>query len=204
MATISKIKVNKASRRYGVKLSQSAKSPVQTRAYPPGIHGPKRQGRLSEFGSQLREKQIARIAYGIMERQFENYYKKATAQKGDTGEILQQLLEMRLDNVIYRVGFAKTRRMARQMVGHRMFMVNDKRIDIPSYQVRIKDQITIKPTKAGKKIFSELDATLEKHQAPSWLKLDKTTKTVTIVALPSDADFEKIFNPRLIVEFYSR
>lgn len=204
MARIPKVKVNKASRRYGVKLSQSEKSPVQTRAYPPGIHGPKRRARLSEYGSQLKEKQMARIMYGVMEKQFAKYYEKASKQSGDTGEILQQLLETRLDNVVYRAGFAKTRRMARQMVSHRLLEINGKRIDVPSYQVRIKDEITIKPSKAGKKIFAELTKTLEKHTAPSWLKVDKNDLKITVVAKPTGDELEKTFNPRLIVEYYSR
>ncbi len=204
MAIIPRKKITKASRRYGVNLSQSEKSILVKRSYPPGIHGPKRQGRLTEYGSQLKEKQIARLTYGIMERQFANYYKKAIAQKGDTGETLQQLLELRLDNVIYRLGFAKTRRQARQMVSHGFFLVNGDKTNIPSYQLQAKDEIKIKENKLNSKLFTDLEKRLEKYQTPSWLYLDLKTKTGKVVNKPTSDEIEQTFNPRLIVEYYSR
>ncbi len=204
MAIIPRKKITKASRRYGVNLSQSEKSILVKRSYPPGIHGPKRQGRLTEYGSQLKEKQIARLTYGIMERQFANYYKKAIAQKGDTGETLQQLLELRLDNVIYRLGFAKTRRQARQMVSHGFFLVNGDKTNIPSYQLQAKDEIKIKENKLNSKLFTDVEKRLEKYQTPSWLYLDLKTKTGKVVNKPTSDEIEQTFNPRLIVEYYSR
>ena len=204
MAKIPRTKITKASRRYGVNLSQSEKSVLVKRNYPPGIHGPKRQGRLSEYGSQLKEKQIARLTYGIMERQFANYYKAAIKQKGNTGEKLQQLLEMRLDNVIYRLGFAKTRRQARQMVSHGFFLVNGVKADIPSYQVKPKDEITVKDSKQDSKLFVDFEKRLEKFTPPVWLALDLKKKAGKVINKPGSDDIEQTFNPRLIVEYYSR
>ena len=195
---------HKACRRFGMKICQSDKCPVLRRNYPPGIHGPKGAKRLTQYGTQLREKQIAKAVYGLMEKQFVNYYKKAFNQKGDTGEILQQLLETRLDNVIYRAGFAKTRRMARQMVSHGMFIVNGQKLDIPSYQVKIKDEIGIKESKTKAKTFLELDEKLKDRQTPSWMALDPGKKTVKITGVPKVDDIEQVFSTRLIVEFYSR
>lgn len=195
---------HKACRRYGIKLCQSDKCPVTRRNYPPGIHGVKGKKRMTEYGIQLREKQIAKAVYGLMEKQFVNYYKEAIRREGDTGQILQELLENRLDNVVYRCGFAKTRRMARQMVNHGLFYVNNKKLDIPSYQVKIKDEISIKPEKVNAKVFAELDKKLKDHQTPQWISLDPAKKVAKITSKPSVDDTEQLFNTRLIVEFYSR
>lgn len=195
---------HKACRRWGVKICQSDKCPVIRRNYPPGIHGVKGKRRLTEYGTQLREKQIAKAAYGIMEKKFEKYYEEALRQKGDTGEILQQLLERRLDNVVYRAGFAKTRRMARQLVNHGIFQVNGKKVDIASFQVKVKDEISIKPGKENLKNFAELDKKLKDHQTPAWITLDPSKKVAKITGLPTSDDTEKLFSAKLIVEFYSR
>lgn len=200
----------KQCRREGIKLFLkgekcfSAKCPIVKRNYPPGVHGTKRRTRPTEYGQQLREKQKAKRIYGILERQFKNYYKKAIRQKGDTGEILQQLLEMRLDNVIYRIGLTQSRNHARQMVNHCLFLVNNKKVNIPSYQIKPKDEITIKPEKAKAKIFDDLAKKLEKHDVPAWINFDLKTKTAKILNKPKSEDLEHTFNPRLIVEFYSK
>lgn len=200
----------KQCRREGTKLFLkgekcfSPKCPVLKRNYPPGIHGIKSRKRSTEYGNQLREKQKAKRIYGILERQFKNYYQKAIRQQGDTGEILQQLLEMRLDNVIYRAGLASSRRQARQMVNHNLFLVNGKKVNIPSYQVKPKDEITIKPEKEKAKIFAELEKKLEKYEAPAWVNFDLKTKTTKILNKPNQEELEQTFNPRLIVEFYSK
>ncbi|MFA6254569.1 MAG: 30S ribosomal protein S4 [Patescibacteria group bacterium] len=182
----------------------SPKCAILKRNYPPGLHGPKGRRRQTEYGQQLREKQKAKRVYGILERQFRNYYRKAITQKGDTGEIIQQLLEMRLDNVIYRLNLAKSRKQARQMVGHNLFLVNGKTVNIPSYQLKAKDEITIKPEKIKVKNFTDLEKKLEKQEAPGWISFDLKTKTAKILNKPSGSALEQIFNPRLIVEFYSR
>ena len=201
----------KKCRREGVKLFLkgqkcfSPKCPIVRRNYPPGLHGQKgRRGRMTEYGQQLREKQKAKRVYGILERQFRNYYQKAIKQRGDTGEIIQQLLEMRLDNVIYRSGFADSRKQARQMVNHGLFLVNGKKVNIPSYQLKPKDEITIKPEKTKAKIFTDLEKKLEKKEFPNWLHFDLKTNTVKILNKPTGNELEKTFNPRLIVEFYSK
>jgi len=200
----------KQCRREGTKLflrgekCSSPKCPILKRNYPPGIHGPKGRRRPTEYGNQLREKQKAKKIYGILERQFRNYYLKAISQKGDTGEIIQQFLELRLDNAIYRVGLASSRKQARQMVNHGLFLVNGKKVDIPSYQLKSKDEITIKPEKTKAKIFNDLEKKLEKKTMPAWISFNLQDLKIKILNKPQGGELEQIFNPRLIVEFYSK
>ncbi len=206
--------IGKMSRREGVALttSESVLKLMQRRAYPPGMHfssqrqygGGKRRRRLSTFGKQLREKQKAKRLYGIMERQFRNYFEKASRMKGNTAENLAYLLESRLDNVVFRLGFAKTRPQARQMVSHALFTVNGKKLNIPSYHVRIDDEITIRENKQKKGVFSDLEERLVNHTAPSWLHADLPTKTGKIVGKPEGEELQEVYDPKLIVEFYSR
>lgn len=202
-------KLGKMSRREGVALSTSDKvmKVMQRRPYAPGMHGApqmRRRSRLSVYGMQLREKQKAKRLYGVMEKQFRNYFAKASRMKGNTAENLQQLLESRLDNVIYRLGFAKTRPQARQMVSHALFTVNGKKLNIPSYQVRIDDEIAIRDNKKEKGIFSELDERLKNHDAPGWLHMDIGSKVGKIVGVPEGEDLKEVYDSKLIVEFYSR
>ncbi len=200
----------KKCRREGIKLFLkgekcfSAKCPILRRNYPPGVHGPKRKSRPTEYGQQLREKQKAKKIYGILERQFRNYYSKAMAEKGDTGELLQQLLELRFDNVIYRAGLAKSRRQARQMVSHGLFSINGKNVNIPSYQLKPKDEISIKNSKEKLKLFNEIEKVFEKQISSSWLSLNPKNKSIKILNKPKAEEIEQTFSPRLIVEFYSR
>lgn len=203
-------KMGKMSRREGVALSASegVLKLMQRRAYAPGMHGNPRGGgrraRLSVYGQQLREKQKAKRLYGVMEKQFRNYFKKASAMPGNTAENLSQLLETRLDNAIFRLGLAKTRPQARQMVSHALFMVNGKKVDVPSYKVRIDDEITIRENKRQKGVFSDLDERLRNHTVPGWLHLDEATMTGKVVSLPEGEDLKEVYDPKLIVEFYSR
>src|SRR5512142_663123 len=141
------------------------KCPVTRRGYKPGQHGPTSRTRPTPFGIQLREKQKAKNTYGLMETQFRNYFEKATRKLGNTGSFLVQMLEMRLDNVIYRLGFAKSRSLARQLAGHGHIRVNGKKVTIPSYQTRPGDVITLSGRIAKSKLFAEEAARLEKHQA---------------------------------------
>lgn len=165
----------------------------------------RRKRKSTEYGKQLAEKQIAKEIYGLRERQFSNYYKEAFRREGDTGNTLRQLLQMRLDSVVYQAGFGKSILAARQMVSHGFFMVNGKKVNIPSYQVKIKDIISIKPSKENKKVFNEeAEEVLKNKQIPSWLAVDKKTKTIKIAAKPVDQELDQQFNPRLIVEFYSK
>lgn len=196
--------IGKLSRREGVSLDENPKNPVKRRPYPPGMHGPNKTKRMSGYGLQLREKQKAKRFYGVMERQFSNYFKKAIRIKGNTGEILTRMLEMRLDNVVYRLGFAKTRRMSRQMVNHGFFEVNGKCVDIPSYQVSVGDTITIKGNKQSKTVFNSLDSVLAKYKTSGWLHIDAKTKIGKVTSMPEGEDLKQAFDPTLIVEFYSR
>ncbi len=175
------------SRREGVALSNGASvlKVMQRRAYVPGVHG-KAGGfapKLSVYGTQLREKQKAKRLYGIMERQFRNYFKKAASMSGNTGEHLARLLETRLDNTVYRLGFAKTRPQARQMVSHAMFFVNGETVNIPSYQVKVGDIIEVRPNKKAKKLFNDISDRMKNHTVTSWLHREEDTKG-KIVSMP--------------------
>lgn len=180
------------------------KCPVVRRAYPPGMHGQNSTTRLSNFGIQLREKQKAKKMYGLMERQFALYYARAIGKAGNTGETILRLLEQRLDNVVYRLGFAKSRSMARQLVRHGHISVNGQRLDIPSYQVQVHDVIEIHPSKQSKKLFADLPKELEQRQVPAWLTLDRKALTATIIDVPPVEELRQSINAQLIVEFYSR
>lgn len=191
-------------RRLGLRRTDSPKDPTVRRNYPPGVHGPKGRPRLSQYGTQLAEKQKAKILYNVSEKQFRKYYELAVRKQGDTGEILKQVLETRLDNVIYRSGLAATRPQARQMVNHGFFLVNGKKVDIPSFAVKPRDEVSIKPVKQESKLVVNVQANYRKHEAPSWLHVNHDAMTTKIVSLPKPEDAEQAFNPRLIVEFYSR
>jgi len=197
-------------RRQGDKLflrgerCSSAKCAIIRRNYPPGVHGQKGTGRLTGYGIQLREKQKAKRLYGVMETQFRNYFESAKKLKGDTSEHLVRNLETRLDNVVYKLGFARSRAMARQMVSHGLLTVNDKKVNIPSYAVRTNDVIRIKDNKTSKKIFENLKDRLNKHETPSWLLLDANKLEGKILGMPEGDELKQLFDPKLIVEFYSR
>lgn len=201
--------MGKMSRREGVALStsESILKLMQRRAYAPGVHGSPRMGgrsRLSVYGKQLREKQKAKRLYGIMEKQFRNYFNKASRMPGNSTENLQRLLETRLDNTVFRLGLAKTRPQARQMVSHAMFTVNGKKVNVPSYQVRLDDEIGIRENKQSKGVFSDLDERLKNHSLPSWLHMDLSSKVGKVVGEPMGEDLKEVYDPKLIVEFYSR
>lgn len=201
-------KMGKMSRREGVALSPSAKvmKVVQKRASVPGVHGSAQGGRsrLSVYGTQLREKQKAKRLYGIMEKQFRNYFEKASHMQGNTSENLAKLLETRLDNVVYRLGFAKTRPQARQMVSHAIFEVNGKKVDIPSFKVSIDDVVAVRANKKEKKLFEDLDKRLANQTVPGWLHMDMQALSGKVVSMPEGEDLKEVYDPKLIVEFYSR
>ena len=195
----------KLSRRLGITLGKE--KVVRRRPYPPGIHGPKqarRRPRLSSYGEQLLEKQKAKALYGVMERQFRNLFEKAAKKPGNTSEVLLQLLELRLDNTVYRLGFAKTRRQARQMVSHGFIQINGKKVDIPSYSVRVGDEISLKESKKEKGIVKQIPEAMKESQMPKWLARDEKALTGKVTGLPEREDLESLFDPTLIVEFYSR
>lgn len=194
-------------RREGVSLCGRENCAFKRRSYPPGVHGPKairRKPRLSSFGLQLREKQKAKRLYNIMEKQFRNSFEAAEKAKGNTSEILVQYLEQRLDNVIYRLGFAKTRRQARQMVSHGFITINGSRVDIPSYKVRVGEVIGIVEKKQATALVNTNKEALAKHETPQWLSLDASTLSGKVTGIPEGEDLRSVFDPTLIVEFYSR
>jgi small subunit ribosomal protein S4 len=174
---------------------------VERRSYPPGEHG---RGRIkqSEYLLQLREKQKARRYYGILERQFRNYYEKANRGTGVTGENLLRLLETRLDNVVYRLGFAASRSQARQLVRHNHFEVNGRRVNIPSYQVSAEDTITLREKSPARDVVT--DATDLTASVSPWLQADHDNLTGKVLRLPDRADIDTPVQEQLIVELYSK
>lgn len=197
-------------RREGVKLylkgdkCYSRKCPVDRRAYPPGQHGQSMRRKLSDYGVQLREKQKMRRIYGVRERQFRNYVAEAVRRPGVTGENLLRLLEMRLDNVVYRMGLAASRAQARQFVSHGHILVNGKRVDIASYQLRPGDVVSV--AEDARKI-PPLLAALEGaggRALPAWLEFDANQMTGRILSAPVRDDIDTDVQESLIVEFYSR
>ena len=162
-----------------------------------------RRKKVSEYGAQLKEKQKVRFIYGVLEKQFRHYFVKASNMKGVTGENMLQLLELRLDNVVYRLGLAKIRRMARQVVGHGHIRVNGKKVDIPSYQVKAGDVITLRQRSMESEMFKSLREGTS-VLLPKWLTFDAQNLTGTVAALPSREDIDYEVQENMIVEFYSR
>lgn len=196
-------------RREGMKLflkgdrCYTGKCAIDRRAYAPGQHGQSRGKKPTEYGIQLREKQKVRRIYGVQEKQFRSYYDKANRQKGIVGENLLRLLERRLDNVVFQLGFATSRPEARQLVRHGHFTINGRRVDIPSFLVRVGDIVGVKEASKSsprlKEILSSLDRT-----PPKWMSLDANAATGTIIALPDREDIQLPIQEHLIVEKYSR
>jgi len=195
---------HKECRRHGVKLCQSAKCPLSRRNYPPGIHGPKGRKRSTEYGMQLAEKQKAKITYNMLEKQFRLTFNKATKMEGDLGQNLIILLEKRFDNVVYRLNLADTRSQARQLVNHGHFLVNGKKLNIPSYMVKSGDVITLHSGSVNNKYFKEKFNSIKSESIPGWLYLDAKKKEAKVLHDPKDANSEKIFDPQAVIEYYSR
>lgn len=198
----------KQCRREGKKLflkgerCYTVKCAVSKRAYAPGQHGQDRKMRVSEYCTQLREKQKLKRIYGIMEKQFRKYYDDAARSKGNTGSLLVMLLEKRLDNVIYRSGIASSRNQARQLVNHGHFLVNKKRCDIPSYIIREGDVITVK--KEDIAYFKNIKEDLKASTAPSWMNFDPKKMEVKINSLPTENEAELDVNIHLVIEYYAK
>ena len=179
------------------------KCPIETKNYPPGEHGLNRRAKVSEYGIQLREKQKIKRIYGLLETQFRNYFDKANKQKGITGENLVKLLESRFDNVIYRLGFAASRKQARQLIRHRHFMINDRLVDIPSYSLSAGDILKLRDkSKKLDTIHSSLKRV--KDSTYSWLTVDKANLLGTFVQVPERDDIPINANEQLVVELYSK
>ncbi|HUZ36658.1 MAG TPA: 30S ribosomal protein S4 [Streptosporangiaceae bacterium] len=181
----------------------SPKCPIEIRPYPPGEHGRNRP-KESEYLLQIREKQKARRIYGILERQFHGYYEEATRKRGKTGENLLQILESRLDNVVFRAGFAKSRDMARQLVTHGHFLVNGKKVDIPSYRVSSSDIIEVAPKSLEMTPFVVAKAEAGERPAPAWVEVIPGKMRVLVHTLPVRAQIDTQVQEQLIVELYSK
>ncbi len=191
------------SRREGVNLGLKKKWSLDKREAAPGQHG-FRRAKLSNYGMQLREKQKAKRIYGVLERQFKNYYLKATASKGVTGTVLLQMLETRLDNVIYRLGFAITRAQGRQMVSHGLVRVNGKKVNIASASVRVGDEISFAAKDAtGKYVKKNLEMN-EGWAVPAWLQADNDNFKGKVLRLPAREDIVVPLSEQLIIELYSK
>ena len=182
----------------------SQKCPVVRRAYAPGVHGlASARKKVSEYGTQLRAKQKVKRIYGVLEEQFRNYYKKAEGKQGLTGEVLLQLLEMRFDNVVYRMGFATSRRLARQLIKHGHFTVNGKKVDIPSFELKPGDKIEVKKSKQSNNYFKEIVKKKE-NQESLWLMADIAKLKGEVKGIPQREDIDPNINEQLIVELYSK
>jgi len=182
----------------------SPKCPIEIRPYPPGEHGRIRARENNDYLLQIREKQKAKRIYGILEKQFHNYYEEATRTRGRTGETMLQILESRLDNVVFRAGFAKSRDMARQLVRHGHFLVNGKKVDIPSYQVGESDIIEVTPKSVQMTPFIVARAEAGERQVPAWLEVIPDKMRVLVHAMPVRAQIDTQVQEQLIVELYSK
>ncbi len=201
----------KQCRRLGVKLcakgerGKGVKCALTRRNYPPGAHGPKGYGRVTDFGLHLQEKQKIKLLYGVLERQLRKIFAEAVKAKSNTNFKLIELLERRLDNVVYRLGLANSRAQARQFVNHGLFLINGKKIKIPSYRVKINDLINIRKEKTKTKgLLSDNFKNISKLERPAWLNWQAENQQGQIVSLPEAKDLEIGIDPRLIVEFYSK
>ncbi|MFO7601025.1 MAG: 30S ribosomal protein S4 [Candidatus Desulfacyla sp.] len=188
----------KGDRCYGDKCA------FERRAYAPGQHGQRRGGKVSDYRVQLREKQKVKRIYGLLEKQFRGYYYRADKRKGITGTNLLTALESRLDNIVYRMGFGASRKQARQLVRHNHFTVNDKKVNIPSYLVKVGDQIGVK--EKSKKVPQVIEAmeTVVRRGIPDWIEVDKEKFKGTLKALPNREDLTMPIQEQLIIELYSK
>jgi small subunit ribosomal protein S4 len=195
---------SKISRRYGVALFGPSKA-LERKNYPPGMHGPKGSRRKrSDYSAALAEKQKLRFMYGLMERQFRRYFQNALHKRGVTGETLLQMLETRLDNVVYRLGFANSRNAARQMVSHGHVAVNNRKVNISSFNLRAGDVITVKDRPASRRLAIRNLELTQIQPIPDWLVVDKDQFQGKIVRIPTREEIAPIVNEQLVVELYSR
>jgi small subunit ribosomal protein S4 len=200
----------KLCRREGVKLYLkgercfSTKCAIVKRNYPPGIHGVKGRSKPSGYGSQLREKQKAKRYYGLLERQFRLYFEMASRKKENTLEALLLLLELRLDTVVFRLGFASSHREARQLVNHGHFIVNGRKVNIPSYRLKIGDEISISEPSKKMPHFQSLMSRLAKYEPPLWISSDVKRLQGKIISQPTHEHIAPVFDVKQIIEFYSR
>jgi small subunit ribosomal protein S4 len=191
------------SRRFGVPIFGASKY-LERRNFPPGVHGPKFRRKVSEYGAGLIEKQKLRYYYGLQERQFRNVYQKALRLRGVTGEKMLQILETRLDNLVFQAGFALTRPAARQLVGHGHIKVNGKKVNVPSYPVKVNDVIQIRDHAKSKSIAQKSIEGSTARVIPDWVSVDRENCKATLLRVPSRDEIKPIANEQAVVEFYSR
>jgi small subunit ribosomal protein S4 len=190
-------------RRFGMALFPANKA-FERRAYPPGQHGPSFRRKISDYGQGLIEKQKLRMMYGLTEKQFRNMFERAKSKKGVTGEAFLTMLETRLDNVVYRLGFAKTRQAARQFVNHGHLLVNGKKVDIPSYFVAAGDVIGVREKTSSRQVATQNLEGSQYHPSPPWVEVNVDSLQGTVTRLPQSDELEQSINVQLVVEFYSR
>jgi len=201
--------VCKQCRREGVKLYLKGdrclgpKCGIERRAYAPGVHGQRRR-KPTEYSTQLREKQKARRIYGVLERQFRKTYADAERETGATGENLLRLMELRMDNVVFRLGFADSRSAARQLVNHGHFVVNSHRLDIPSATIKVGDTVAVSEKSKGLTYFKDLLKDINRKSVPSWMSLNAQALSGKVASMPTRAEIDTELQEQLIVEFYSR
>ncbi len=183
----------------------SPKCAFAKRAYAPGVHGKKRTKNLSEYGNQLLIKQKIKRMYGVLEKQFRKHFDEVKNKEGIAGDLLLQRLESRLDNVVYRIGFGNSRPQARQIVNHGLITVDGKRVDVPSFEVKIGQVISIKENKKEKNYFKNLEQILKnKKDVPAWISFDASKKEAKITNLPTREELGLSIDPQVVVEYYSR
>ncbi len=191
------------SRRFGVPIFGPSKY-LERRPYGPGVHGPKSRRKHTDYGLGLIEKQKLRYFYGLMEKQFRGVYEKAKSRRGVTGETMLQILETRLDNVVYQLGFGNTRAQARQMVCHGHVKVNGRKVNISSYALKVNDVIEAKDNNASRQMATRCMESSTSRTVPDWLLLDKAAFKGTVMRIPSRDEIQPIANEQAVVEFYSR
>jgi small subunit ribosomal protein S4 len=191
------------SRRFGLAIFGSSKY-LDRRNYPPGMHGPKSRRKSTEYGLGLIEKQKLRYYYGLLERQFRGVYEKALRRRGVTGEQMLQILETRLDNVVYQLGFALTRAAARQMVSHGHVKVNGRKVNIPSFAARVSDVIEVKDSNVSRQMATKNLESATSRVVPDWLSVTKDSFRGVIMRIPTQEEIHPLANVQAVVEFYSR
>jgi small subunit ribosomal protein S4 len=191
------------SRRFGVPIFGPTKY-LERRPYPPGMHGPKFRRKFTDYGLGLIEKQKLKYFYGLMERQFRGVYEKALRRRGVTGEHMLQILETRLDNVVYQLGFASTRAAARQMVGHGHIQVNGRKVNIASYALRVNDVVVVKNSTVSRQMAAKSFESSTSRAVPDWLSLSKDEFKGVVMRIPTRDEIQPIANEQAVVEFYSR
>jgi small subunit ribosomal protein S4 len=193
----------RVSRRFGLPIFGPSKY-LDRRNYGPGVHGPKSRRKTTDYGQGLNEKQKLRYYYGLLERQFRGVYERALRKRGVTGETMLQILETRLDNIVYQLGFANTRAAARQMVSHGHIKVNGRKVNIPSCAVKVNDVVEVKNSNVSRQIASKNLEAATSRAVPVWLSLNKEAFKGTVMRLPKREDVQPVANEQAVVEFYSR